>query len=77
MSTPHQPVHIQNAGCQKPCDQDTCDGVLSSLLTHWLESSTEELPSPLLKHLCSCRECLRAWIALEAASDLLQTPVSG
>lgn len=50
--------------------REACAASLSSLLLYWSEASKEELPSELQGHLCSCRSCLRMWIALEAATEL-------
>ncbi len=50
--------------------REACAASLSLLLLYWSEASKEELPSELQGHLCSCRSCLRFWIALEAATEL-------
>ena len=53
-----------------------CQQVLEALLLRWPEEPSDSLPSVLLDHLCHCRNCLRKWIALEAASDLADLPES-
>jgi len=49
---------------------DECRQVLHSLMLDWPEEPSDDESSAFLSHLCHCRDCLRKWIALEAAADL-------
>ncbi len=49
---------------------EECRQVLNSLMFDWPEEPSDDESSAFLSHLCHCRDCLRKWIALEAAADL-------
>ena len=49
---------------------DECQQVLNALLLRWPDGPSDNWSSAHLDHLCHCRNCLRKWIALEAAADL-------
>jgi hypothetical protein len=48
----------------------SCEQVLNVLVLRWPEEPTDTMSPALLDHLCHCRDCLRKWIALEAATEL-------
>lgn len=49
---------------------DECRQVLNYLMFDWPEEPRDDKSPAFLHHLCHCRDCLRKWIALEAAADL-------
>ncbi len=49
---------------------DECRQVLNYLMFDWPEEPGDDESPAFLRHLCHCRDCLRKWIALEAAADL-------
>lgn len=48
----------------------SCERVLTMLVLSWPEEPSDTTSPALLDHLCHCRDCLRKWIALEAATEL-------
>lgn len=52
-----------------------CAPVLDVLFARWPEAPGDALSPAFLQHLCHCRDCLRSWIALEAAFDLAGDPI--
>ncbi len=49
---------------------DDCRQMLDYLMFDWPEEPGDDKSPAFLHHLCHCRDCLRKWIALEAAADL-------
>lgn len=49
---------------------DECRQMLNYLMFDWPEEPGDDKSPAFLRHLCHCRDCLRKWIALEAAADL-------
>lgn len=54
----------------------SCGQVLDVLVLRWPEEPVDTMSPALLDHLCHCRECLRKWIALEAATELSKLPAA-